>query len=273
MKLKPTELDALLVRYFDGTLDADATARLTAELETNAEARALLRGIAEQAFAVAEAGRCAEARTTTRLVALPEPKSAAKRARWFIPWPVWAAAALVLLGVGLLWPLRSPVLMEVTQVNGAVAWTGVNGQTRAVLAPGMKLPAGTLELETGTALVQMRFADGTTMSLHGRAEAVFSDEDGKRVRLLQGTLSADVKPQPKAHPMRVSTAHAQATVLGTEFTLRADEATTKLDVFEGKVLFTCRFNARKVTVTGGFSSISDRGGPTTVLPLQPLNKP
>ena len=40
MKMPPRELDALLARYFDGTLDADATARLTAELETNAEARA-----------------------------------------------------------------------------------------------------------------------------------------------------------------------------------------------------------------------------------------
>ena len=232
MKLKPTELDALLARYFDGTLDADSAARLTAELETNAEARALLRGVAEQAFAVAEAGRCAEARITTRLVAWPEPKSAAKRARWLIPWPVWAAAALVLLGVGLMWPLRSPVLMEVTQVNGAVAWTGVNGQTHAVLVPGMKLPAGTLELETDTALAQVRFADGTLVSLNGRTEATFSQENGKRVRLRQGTFSAEVKPQPKAHPMRVSTAQAQATVLGTEFTLRVDGATTKLDVLE-----------------------------------------
>ena len=77
MKLSPHELDTLLARYFDGTLDADATARLTAELETNAEARALLLGMAEQAFAVAEAGRCVEARNTTKLVALPEPKSAA----------------------------------------------------------------------------------------------------------------------------------------------------------------------------------------------------
>ena len=273
MKLQPTELDALLARYLDGTLKADATARLTAELETNAEARVLLRAMTEQAFAVAEAGRCAEARKTTKPVALPEPALTVKRVRWLCHWPAWAVAALVLLGVGLWWQLRSPVLMEVMQVNGTVAWTGVNGQTRAVLAPGMKLPAGTLELGTGTALVRMRFADGTLVSLNGRAEAVFSDEGGKRVRLLQGTLSANVKPQPKEHPMRVSTAHAQATVLGTEFALRANGATTKLDVIEGKVLFTCRFNARKVMVPGGFFSISDQDGPTTIHPLQPFNKP
>ena len=249
MKLKPTELDTLLARYFDGTLDADSAARLTAELETNAEARALLRGVADQAFAVAEAGRCAEARITTKLVVLPEPKSAAKRARWLIPWPVWAAAALVLLGVGLMWQLRSPVLMEVTQVNGAVAWTGVNGQTHAVLVPGMKLPAGTLELETDTALAQVRFADGTLVSLHGRTEATFSQENGKRVRLRQGTFSAEVKPQPKAEPLRVFTPTAEVVVVGTAFSLDARPAETSLEVAHGEVKMRRLADGREASVT------------------------
>lgn len=249
MKLKPTELDALLARYFDGTLDADSAARLTAELETKAEARALLRGVAEQAFAVAEAGRCAEARKTTKLVAWPEPKSATRRTRWLISWPVGASAALVLLGVGLIWQLRSPVLMEVMQLNGAVAWTGVNGPAQAVLAPGMKLPAGTLELETDTSQAQVRFADGTLVSLNGRTEATFSQEDGKRVRLRQGTFSAEVTRQPETQPMRVFTPTAEVVVVGTAFSMDARPDETSLEVAHGEVKMRRLVDGREASVT------------------------
>ena len=250
MKLKPTELDALLARYFDGTLDADATTRLTAELETNAEARALLRGMAEQAFAVAEAGRCAEARITTRLVALPEPAVSDKRTARFARWTAWAAAALVMLGVGLWWQARTPTLLEVLQVNGAVAWTGADGTRRAALVAGVKLPSGTLELETGTASAQVRFADGTLVSLNGRAEATFSDERGKRVRLRQGTFSAEVKPQPKTEPMRIFTPAAEIVVVGTAFSVEARADETSLDVAHGVVTMRRLADGREASVGG-----------------------
>ncbi|MEO8350485.1 MAG: FecR domain-containing protein [Chthoniobacteraceae bacterium] len=239
------ELDALLIRYLDGTLDATSTERLTAELERNAEARAQLRGMAEQAFAVAEAGRCAEARTASQFTMLPR---AEKQTRWPGSWPVWAAAALMLLSVGFWWQARTPVLLEVTQVNGAVTWTGADGTRRGALAVGMALPSGTLELETDTALAQVRFADGTLVSLHGRAGATFSDEKGKRVRLRQGAFSAEVKPQPKAEPMRVFTPAAEIVVVGTAFSLEARADETSLDVAHGVVTMRRLADGREASV-------------------------
>lgn|GEM_PF-1249450 len=249
MKIQPHELDTMITRYFDGTLDADAARRLTAELETNGESRALLRGMAEQAFAVAEAGRCSEARKTTTLVALAEPNMGAKPARRLIPWPMWAAAALMLVGVGLWWQFRKTMLLEVIQADGAVAWTGLDGNTRMTLATGMKLPAGTLELATDTALALVRFDDGTLVSLNGRTEATFSQASGKHVRLRQGTFSAVVQRQPKSQPMRVFTPTAEVMVIGTEFSMDARSDETSLEVALGEVKMRRLVDGREASVT------------------------
>jgi len=242
------ELDALLARYLDGTLDATSTERMTAELERNAEARAQLRSMAEQAFAVAEARRCAEARTASQFAVLPEPPRMEKRTRWLSSWTAWAAAALIMVGLALWWQARTPALLEVLQVNGAVTWTGADGTRRAALVAGMALPSGTLELETGTALAQVRFADGTLVSLHGRTEATFSDEGGKRVRLRQGAFSAEVKPQPKTEPMRVFTPAAEIVVVGTAFSLEARADETSLDVAHGVVTMRRLADGREASV-------------------------
>ena len=67
--------------------------------------------------------------------------------------------------------------------------------------------------------------------------------------------------------MSVKTAHARATVLGTEFVLRADERATKLDVLEGKVEFACRASGKKVKVKAGFSATMVPKSAVTVAPL------
>jgi hypothetical protein len=62
------ELDDLLVRYADGTLDTERLAQLEAELARSGIARARLRDLAEQAFAIGEVARCREARSPQRRV-------------------------------------------------------------------------------------------------------------------------------------------------------------------------------------------------------------
>lgn len=44
-------------------------------------------------------------------------------------------------------------------------------------------------------------------------------------------------------------------------------AATTLEVLEGRVQFTCRFDSKKVMVAGGFSSTADISGPVGVVPL------
>jgi hypothetical protein len=77
---------------------------------------------------------------------------------------------------------------------------------------------------------------------------------GKRFELRAGIVQARVAPQPPGESLRIKTPHARATVLGTEFLLRADEETTRLDVLEGKVQLACRTTGKKVTVKAGFAA-------------------
>lgn len=142
--------------------------------------------------------------------------------------------------------------------------------------------AGDVELRAGDVITTstnntatIRYpGEATRILIQPGSLVEFKDSSGgKQFELLRGGLSASVAPQATNHAMLIITPHARATVLGTEFALRTDDLITKLDVLEGTVLFTCRINAKKVTVTGGFSSVSDRGGPTTVVPLQSTAKP
>ncbi len=245
--MNESELDALLTRYFEKTLDATQAARLTAELERNADARAQMRSMAEQAFAVAEAWRCAPVQQKPKPCVLPTPAASEKRTISSGRWHVLAAAALVLM-ILVLRQTLTPMLLEVVQVDGAVAWTGAEGTTRADLSAGMQLRAGTLELETDTALAQVRFADGTLVSLNGRAEATFSDEGGKRVRLRKGAFSAEVRPQPKAQPMRVFTPTAEVVVVGTAFSMEARSNETSLNVAHGMVTMRRLADGREASV-------------------------
>lgn len=95
-----------------------------------------------------------------------------------------------------------------------------------------------LELQPGSILVMGEVTEGK----------------GKRFELRNGIVQARVAQQPPGESLRIKTAHARATVLGTEFLLRADEQTTRLDVLEGKVQLACRTTGKKVTVKAGFAA-------------------
>ncbi len=69
---------------------------------------------------------------------------------------------------------------------------------------------------------------------------VLNHHKGKQLRLLKGSLNAEVAPQPEESPMRLFTPGAEAVVLGTRFTLNADPANRELAVQKGR----CESNAR-----------------------------
>jgi ferric-dicitrate binding protein FerR (iron transport regulator) len=91
--------------------------------------------------------------------------------------------------------------------------------------------------------------------------------EGKRFELRQGVIRARVAPQPAERPLSVKTALARATVLGTEFVMRADERATRLDVLEGKVELACRASGKKVVVKAGFAATMNSKSSPNVTPL------
>ncbi len=242
--MKDEQLDALLLRYLDGTLEAPEEEQLSAVLERDAAARARLRSLAEQAFAVGEAGRCREARMPLR----PAPvESLAEPAAWWRGAVPWAAAAAVALGLFLALQRQSPrPLLEVLTVRGEATWSD-SGQ-RLPLTAGARVAAGTIETESESATVEVRFADGTRFALSGGAEAVFSEGDRKQVLLKRGSLTAAVAPQAPGRPLRVRSSAAEAEVLGTVFTLDAMPQHTDLSVAEGRVRLKRLVDGREVEV-------------------------
>ena len=221
-------LDALLVRYADGKMSAEDLAALQRELAENPDAREQLRAIAEQALVLGEDRRFQPEIVST--------KPAATARRRIPQWVAWAAAAALAVGAFIFTrPAGSKELLIVEDASGAVEWLGTDGTRRSALTAEMALPPGTLELATDTAMARVRFADGTRIVLDGPAEVDFSEQDGKRLRVRHGKLTAEVSKQPAGQPMQVLTPTADLFVVGTAFSVDVQARTTGLDVEEGLV--------------------------------------
>jgi len=124
---------------------------------------------------------------------------------------------------------------RVESVEGAVSWSNDAGGQRVGLSSGVGLAAGTLSVEGASSSAQLRFGDGTVLTLTGDAELGFSDDDQKRLALRRGAFTARVAHQPAGRPMVVRTNTAEIEVLGTVFALASEQNQTALNVESGNV--------------------------------------
>ncbi|HEX7899747.1 MAG TPA: FecR domain-containing protein [Planctomycetota bacterium] len=103
-------------------------------------------------------------------------------------------------------------------------------------------------VETGPgAAAWIKFPDGTLLIVGPDSLAKVADTQGKHVQLDKGLVDVDAPKQSR--PMVVAGPHAEATVLGTEFTVSTAAGYTRLDVREGRVRFARGVSS--VVVTGG----------------------
>lgn len=236
---RPFDVD--LLRYSDGSLSDVEMALFEARLSSDPALRNDLRILAEQAFAIGEYARNAEAmseiRTRSGTIALPGRSPSSWKTR--LPW----AAAAVLAISSLLFFLREapptahqPVaLLEVLEINGSASWISEDGARTVMLEKGMQLPAGALDLSSESGLARFRYDDDTTLSFTGVTDATITQASGKSLRIKRGQLTAFVSPQDADTPMQVETPTARVTIIGTRFTLDVEEAKTGLAVSEGMV--------------------------------------
>lgn len=155
--------------------------------------------------------------------------------RWLAPMAT-AAAALALLAWGYFSTPRSEArIAEVTGLNGGLQWTGPGGRVHHDLTVGTALPGGTLEGITPGSWFELRFRDGTVVTVYGDSTLTFSDQGQIETHLKEGRLSANVRPQPAGKPMLVYTRSARLEVLGTVFDVEAEPVATTLSVKEGTV--------------------------------------
>jgi hypothetical protein len=188
-------------------------------------------------------------------------------------WAALAACVIALAAVAISLS-RRPVAVATVPVR-PLAEVYVTGERVQVTRGQTLLKGDAIGLQAGdvisTALHSATIAyehESTRIEIQPGSVLVFGEAaNGKRFELQRGIIRARVAAQPAGQPMRVKTTLARATVLGTEFVMRADEDTTKLDVLEGKVEFACRASGKKVKVKSGFSATLRADVPPSVVPL------
>lgn len=125
-------------------------------------------------------------------------------------------------------PEPAPVLATIERAQGTV---------HVGDRPGREIRAGDVVRTIGPESVAVvKYPDGTRLEVAAEtAVGPFGERagGGKSLALEHGVLVADVARQPA--PLILATPHAEVTVLGTEFTLAATAAWTRLEVREGRV--------------------------------------
>ena len=158
-------------------------------------------------------------------------------AKW--SWVAVAAAVVVLIaGVYVLRPSAELAIVTISEMHGALQWTGDGGRVVRDLEAGSALPGGTLELLSADSWALLTFRDGSTVTVSGQSMLAISEDQQKEIHLREGSVSARVAAQPHGQPMLIHTPTARLEVLGTQLNVDAQRTSTTLRVNEGRVRVT-----------------------------------
>lgn len=232
----PSDREQLLMRYLDGRLSTDETRAVSAWLREDAAARAWLRELSEQAVAF---GDLAREQSWRAPVAASAPAKVISPRFTQPAWLALAAALAVLVGGAAFWfggrhaALR--MVVEVEDVTGALNWTGPTGELRPGLARAARVAAGTFATAGEGATAQLRFADGTRVTLGSGAQVAVADDGQKRLHLQGGPLAAEVRPQPEGRPLLLRTDAAALELPDSICAIAAEEGETSVRVSAGRV--------------------------------------
>ncbi len=182
------------------------------------------------------------------------------------PWPwaiivrtTMAALLMALVMVGIIYSDKTNssknTLSLVALTNGDLMWSS-DPSNRRSLKIGDQVTAGLLQLDGEAANAVLMFTDGTNLRLSGHAEIEFNEQAQKNVLLKSGIFYADVSPQPAGFPMIITTPTAQLQILGTVFSVSADETSTALNVESGHVRMQRLVDGQSVDVTTQQSAIA-----------------
>jgi hypothetical protein len=156
-------------------------------------------------------------------------------------WPLAIAAAAIVALIASVVSMRAkakPEIFRITELNGSVRWTGDGGLVVPALDVGDSLRGGTLETLVADSWADLRFRDGSTVTVSGQSMLTISERRQKELHLRVGSLSASVVPQPGGRPMLIHTPTARLEVLGTQLNVEAELSSTTLSVNEGRVRVT-----------------------------------
>jgi ferric-dicitrate binding protein FerR (iron transport regulator) len=249
----------LVLKYLDGdgeTLNGDEREELNRMLRTDAARRRQLAVFCTHAWLLRE--------TYLPEHVAPAPKRRKPRRRLAVATIVVVLAACVGLAVlnsrrrgdVLLQTIEGPVIASLGAVSGSAWIAAPGGEARDAQTGGEIRSGDDVRLDGQGATAELNYPDGTRLLLLGRTSVTLQNDPAKSVALHAGTLSAVVTPQPAGNPMTLTTPAARLRVVGTEFSVSADDARTDLRVREGRVTMTRNVDGNSVEVSGGKSAVA-----------------
>jgi ferric-dicitrate binding protein FerR (iron transport regulator) len=207
------------------------------------------------------------AREQTLAAPRQAPQRAAARHRWRHAALGAAAAIIGVAGVATVWLAYGQVeFVTPAQVSGAVTWNAEARASRSGLEAGAALRAETLSVEGAASSAQLRFRDGSIVTVAGDSELAFPPGAQKQLALRHGSLTVDVRPQPADRPMIVRTPTAEVEVLGTRFLLVAQSGETQLAVESGRVRLRRLADGSTVDVPRGHVALATLDTAARLLP-------
>lgn len=159
---------------------------------------------------------------------------------------------------------REKVGLQVVRFSGTVQIIDPDGLR--ILRSNMIIPLDCRIKTLSDSEVTMRYFDNTSISLSANTQIRINKREAtsKTIHLIQGTLQANVAPQPKGYPLRLYSPDASGTVVGTVLKYSYINNRTRLDVEKGKVKFQRLKDNKTLFVKAGFYA------ETETLSLEPL---
>jgi len=289
--------ESVIERHLDGIASAEEIAALSEKLESDADTRLLYLHLAEihATLATGELDEPASSEDEDQLLGLVEQLESSRQQqegrrtivddqRWSKSSSLWllgtAAMIIVALSAGLIYQLTYPnsdtnniaiqdnisniSIAKITGLSGSLIWTGDRGQIVRNVKIGTELAGGTIEGMSPDSWFELQFNDGSTVMISGTSMLTFADAGQKELRLREGIFSANVVPQPKGKPMLIHTPSTLLQVLGTQFDIEANMASTVLNVTEGTVRVKRLSDGREVDVPAKHRVIAEGGGDLTL---------
>ena len=117
------------------------------------------------------------------------------------------------------------------------------------------------ELKTTYAgFAEFELADGSRIEVSpGTTVALSRPPTRNEIHVTSGTVLVHARPQRPENPLRVTSRHGIASVIGTVFTLQADDRQLRVDVREGAVKVQSAPTETPVPVTPGESAVATAG--------------
>jgi len=183
------------------------------------------------------------------------------------------------LRIPLQWIRVEPTSAQISEIQGEARLLRSGDPTPVAARAGTKLFLGDRLIVDAPNSVAVRFADASTLTLHGRTELVFDllsayGDTGMvdtRLRLKRGRVTNRVTPaEGPGSRYEIRTPAAVSAVRGTRFRLRSDEqGATRAEVIEGRVAVTGA--GRRTLLAQGFGTRVETGN--APLPSRPLLSP